>query len=799
MTICKVTEFDYNILMQYPVVVSPAGKKEPRIYCGCINCFDIESTNLKDIEQSVMYAWKLAIDEDHIIAGRTWEEYQMFIEKACSTIPDGIRLVIYVHNLSYEWAFLCGQFDFASDDVFAVDKRKILKCTYRNKIEYRCSYLWSNMGLHELTNKYNVRHKKLSGKEYDYDKPRFYFTPLTEKEEQYQINDVLGVVESIKTAMRLDGDDLCTIPLTSTGYPRRDMREALKPVYGLMKWMLPQNSDLYRMLRAAFRGGNAHANRFIVGDQNSSGAAPQIIEDVESVDEASAYPAVMLNEKFPMTRFKTYTDKSKFSEFHLRDEIRRGNAIVAHITLKNVRLKSRFWEVPYISYDRCTDLPIYETQYNGKLYRITGYQLDNGRVMQADVCSMAITDIDLAIIDSEYEYDELIVHNMYFAKYKKLPKEFRDVVKKYYADKTLLKDAETEEEKVYYQKLKALLNALFGMTCQDIMKEDILYDLMDPEDAAANTKTFYTKSEQLYYAWEKENQDASDTDKLYKRIEIRRIILEELLDEYHKGKGWLPYQIGVWVTAHARLMLERGLHYIHQHTDYMDHPEEKRGDCYFLYCDTDSLKYHDKYHIIDWDKFNEFVLQKSVASGGVAEDRKGNKHYLGIFDREKPATRFIALGAKKYLYQYADKRCVKCPHFKAPASDPFTCSGKIAITIAGVGKKDGAAYLAEQGGLEAFVAANTGKDSKGRPRGFVFPPHGGGGTLAKYNDAGHEPITVDGHVVEIPPNVYLGENFKTVKRGADYFDLTVSAAQALNSLLTDVEIYLNSIDKNKYL
>ncbi|MCR3600470.1 hypothetical protein K0B41_23810, partial [Salmonella enterica subsp. enterica serovar Mbandaka] len=159
----------------------------------------------------------------------------------------------------------------------------------------------------------------------------------------------------------------------------------------------------------------------------------------------------------------------------------------------------------------------YETQYNGKLYRITGYQLDNGRVMQADVCSMAITDIDLAIIDSEYDYDELIVHNMYFAKYKKLPKEFRDVVKKYYADKTLLKDAETEEEKVYYQKLKALLNALFGMTCQDIMKEDILYDLMDPEDAAANTKTFYTKSEQLYYAWEKENQDASDTDKLYKR------------------------------------------------------------------------------------------------------------------------------------------------------------------------------------------------------------------------------------------------------------------------------------------
>ncbi|MCR3569443.1 hypothetical protein K0B57_22985, partial [Salmonella enterica subsp. enterica serovar Montevideo] len=136
------------------------------------------------------------------------------------------------------------------------------------------------------------------------------------------------------------------------------------------------------------------------------------------------------------------------------------------------------------------------------------------------------------------------------------------------------------------------------------MKEDILYDLMDPEDAAANTKTFYTKSEQLYYAWEKENQDASDTDKLYKRIEIRRIILEELLDEYHKGKGWLPYQIGVWVTAHARLMLERGLHYIHQYTDYMDHPEEKRGDCYFLYCDTDSLKYHDKYHVIDWDRFN---------------------------------------------------------------------------------------------------------------------------------------------------------------------------------------------------
>lgn len=789
MNILKVTEFDYRQLLHYPVVQSAPGKKKHKIYCGCICAFDIECTNLPEYEQAVMYAWKIAIDEDYIIAGRTWEEYQIFVSRVNDVIPNGIELVIYVHNLSYEWCWLAGIFDFKNDDVFAVDKRKILKCKY-GKIEYRCSYLWSNMSLKVLTNKYNVAHKKLSGDKYDYSKKRYWFTPLSDEEEQYQINDVLGLVESIKTSMRLDDDDLTTIPLTSTGYPRRDMREAVKKIWGKLHWMLPSDPDLYRLMRAAFRGGDTHTNRFIVGDVETGSQMLAIHPNVKSADMASCYPAVLINEMFPMSPFMQYGDEHDLKEWHLRDAIRRGRAVLAHVTLKNVELINKFWASPYISYDRCTDLPKYQTVFNGQPYTCLGYKLDNGRILQADTLSIAITDVDLAIIDSEYKYSEMIVHKLYTAKYGKLPKEFRDVVKKYYAQKTELKGAESDDDKIYYDKLKALLNSLYGMTAQDVMKEDIIYDIMDIDDAEDEAKHFYTKSEKLFAEWLKDHPEASAEDIYYKKIEIRRIILQELLQEYLRGKGWLPYQWGIWTTAHARYYLSRGLHYVQSFTDYLN------GE-YFIYCDTDSIKYRDDHDLVNWDVFNEEIKQRSIKNGGAAKDKKDKIYYLGIFEPEATATRFVALGAKKYLYQYQDKMCRKCPHFLSDKKkDPFSCYGKLKITIAGVGKKEGAAYLVEQGGLEAFVEANNGVDKRGYPRGFVFPPHGGGGTLAKYNDKVHKVIEVDGHKVEITPNVYLADNFKTVKRGKDYFGLTV---ESLNDLLTDVELYLNSVDRDKFL
>ena len=88
--------------------------------------------------------------------------------------------------------------------------------------------------------------------------------------------------------MARDGDTLQTIPLTSTGYVRRNAKRALKDgsVHHNFVYSILPDIDTYRALREAFRGGNTHANRYFAGD---------VVENVHSADRSSSYPAVMCN------------------------------------------------------------------------------------------------------------------------------------------------------------------------------------------------------------------------------------------------------------------------------------------------------------------------------------------------------------------------------------------------------------------------------------------------------------------------------------------------------------------------
>ena len=84
-------------------------------------------------------------------------------------------------------------------------------------------YILSNMSLSKFCqNEEGVTHYKLDGNEYNYDTFRLPTTPLSEYEQGYCYNDVRGLCECIKS--RLKHDTLASIPLTSTGYVRRELR-----------------------------------------------------------------------------------------------------------------------------------------------------------------------------------------------------------------------------------------------------------------------------------------------------------------------------------------------------------------------------------------------------------------------------------------------------------------------------------------------------------------------------------------------------------------------------------------------
>ena len=424
--------------------------KNPVKYKDEIIAFDIETTHLVDIEQSIMYVWMFHMKHSDItIVGRTWDEFSSLLNKIVSEIGEN-TICIFVHNLSYEFQFLQAVYNFSSDEVFAIDSRKVLKCTmFDRKIEFRCSYLHSNMSLDEYTKKMGVKHRKLSGAEFDYSKVRYPWTELSEKELAYCIHDVVGLCEALEIEMQSDGDNLYTFPLTSTGYVRRDAKKAMREVSpSFVKMQLP-DIEVYKMCREAFRGGDTHANRYYAG---------RIIKNVKSADRSSSYPDVQCNCEFPVSNFY-YAGKVEFDRLIHLITVRK-KAVLMRISITNLRLTDEFWGAPYLSRDKCR--------------RIEKGIYDNGRILSADYLETTITDVDLRIIMEQYSFDDLCAFDVAYARYGKLPKPLISETIAYYKAKTELKNVPGQE--IYYMKSKNKLNSIYGMMAQDPVKQSIIFN-----------------------------------------------------------------------------------------------------------------------------------------------------------------------------------------------------------------------------------------------------------------------------------------------------------------------------------
>lgn len=472
----------------------PRGYYTRNEYNKQICAFDIETTALPEIQQSIMYVWQFAI-EDYIIIGRTWEQFRKLVSWL-NIISNGKRIVVYVHNLSYEIQFLSGVFRFGNDDIFAMDSRKVLKAVTGN-IEFRCSYLLTNLGLSALTKRYNVEHQKLSGEDFDYSKQRFSDTPLTDDEIQYCVNDVVGLVEALHKIMEVNNDNLYTIPLTSTGFVRRICKNAMRAEHKQILNAYP-DYEVFKLLRKAFRGGNTHANRYY---------ADEVIPGpVYSMDITSSYPFQQVCKKFPVYPF----EQVHSTDIHYIDRLlNRDKAVLMHVSLSGVRLRSKYTAVPYIPFDKCIF--------------IRGPVLDNGRVLSADYLEIVVTDIDWQIIVNQYQFGAKLVI-AYRSDYGKLPDGLVQSNIEFYRNKTTLKGVDGQE--LFYMKNKELLNSIYGMSVQSPVKRNILFN------------------------------DTGLTPELY--IEDESIPDEELLTR-SKKKAFICYQFGVWTTAHARKSLEDGI------------------------------------------------------------------------------------------------------------------------------------------------------------------------------------------------------------------------------------------------
>ena len=561
-------------------------------YLSDFATFDIETTTYemsiidnKPQYNAFMYQWQFCID-DKVIMGRTWDEFLELLEK----LRKGLGLshahyfIIYVHNLPFEFQFFR---NFVSlTQVFALERRKVVKCIVNDAFEFRCSYKLSNMSLQKFVSSTPGALYYKKGGDLDYSKIRTPSTILTNEELAYCYNDVRGLREAIQHLLKSEKDTLATIPMTSTGYVRREFRAAFNknPRNHYIFRELALNPFVYALLKTATRGGNCHCNPTMSGaldDRN-------VFSDVCSYDMSSAYPAVMMQCKFPMSPFIKRANKMSIIDKYIKDGT---HALIIDCVFYNLQIKT-LSTVPYIPKAKCTKL--WESR------------IDNGRVLSADVCGMVLTDIDWKIINEQYTFDAKVeILNLYSSKYDYLPLELREKVLDQYTNKCKLKYGDS----YLYNKYKNKINADFGMMLTDICRREITYDMNSKENP-------FTLE-----PWDIEGSMAR---------------------YYNSRNSFLSYQWGVWVTAHCRNRLQKAIDIVGIDAIYCDTDSLK-----FLGNHDDDFDKLNK-EILDEASKCQLLTSCDVTD----PEGKLHHYQLGVWEKEKTYKTFKSLGAKKYAYTY---------------------------------------------------------------------------------------------------------------------------------------------------
>ena len=188
--------------------------------------FDIETTNINDDPKNRMafpYHMQLMIGSTFITCRTIDELGQVFTSLQQFYGLDGKkRLIIYVHNLPFEFQFIRCYFHFT--DCMSKSQRQVYKVFFDQfGIEFRDSFALSGMSLAKTAENLTEHTiSKLKG-DLDYRPIRFPSTPLTKAELAYCYNDVKIICDYIEEQMKMYGN-ITKIPLTNTGRVRRYVR-----------------------------------------------------------------------------------------------------------------------------------------------------------------------------------------------------------------------------------------------------------------------------------------------------------------------------------------------------------------------------------------------------------------------------------------------------------------------------------------------------------------------------------------------------------------------------------------------
>lgn len=597
-------------------------------YAEDFACLDTETSH--DGERcGWVYQWAFTIGGRYVIGRRPSEIVDLLRKmRDYYGLHDLRKIIIYVHNLSYD-------FQYIKHYLKLYDKNLEVFAIDNHGVltadvfgfRFICSYHLSNMSLDLFSKTYAEKYLKAKGL-IDYEVVRYQDSDLTREDWEYMLSDVASQHDAIGGLFRSHNIKRpIDAPITNTGFVRNDCRKA------------SQRDQKYRrqFQRMALQLSQynllreAFAGGLTIANFKYAGAT--VSGDIGHVDFRSSYPARIMIDYFPIGKPMWYGHVESMEEL---EAIVSTYCAVFMLHLEDVRIKAGV-TAPCIPSSKCIGIE--------DILKV------NGKVVYAKRLSIAVTEIDFKWIRKQYTAGAVSVSNVLIMKRGRLPEWFRDRTMYYYANKSKLKKSDPR----LYQISKGMLNGIYGMTATRIIRDNIIM-----------------------------------TDDL-QLVEQRGDDLKQITKYYASWNSFLPYQWGVYTTAHARDALLTMI--------------EAVGYENFLYCDTDSVFYKRTPQ-------TEEKLQRMNFNNEIRAREAGavfNNEALGEATKEPDILRFRALHAKCY------------------AMEEKTDAGtKLVVTIAGIPKRT---TKWKDGKPVTISNAEELGDIDNLEDGFIFRHNGGTRTL----------------------------------------------------------------------
>lgn len=484
-------------LLDYkPTTAFQRGKHVEYIDVTCT--FDIETTNSD--EDGFAYSFQTCIG-GLVVVPRYFEDWAELIETLCDKwrVTEKRKLIIYVHNLGYEFTYLIQLLTLRWGDCKALytKSRKPLTLEFSNGIEFRDSLKLFQKSLARATE--GCKHEKLKG-DLDYTVYRTPDTPLDDKEFAYCVNDVLGLYEAIERMKKEHGFNAATLPLSNTALVKQEVNKTVNKDKGfdpIRKALTLTKSQTYLAYKA-MAGGDTHGARWKAG---------YTFTNCNSYDFKSAHPSQQLLWKFPSGQPIDLPENTP--EEDMNGIIDNGMGWVGQVAVSGLHIKDECPD-PCISVSKCINTEVITDS-------------DNGRVLDTAGTLIFFCDSnDWQRIRDGYEYEEMTALDSFAFRLSYLPDSFRMAIFEKFKIKETMKGSPD------YMFSKICVNTIYGATAQKQIRDEYTADIGETIDF-----------EKL--GWEKNLEDMDDKE----------------VEKAQNKKNTFPFLWGLWTASLTRLKLWR--------------------------------------------------------------------------------------------------------------------------------------------------------------------------------------------------------------------------------------------------